>query len=240
MTNNILIPETKQENIIRKYRVVPWLAKLAYFLGDKLIFPWFFRQVKIIGQENIPKDGAVIIAPTHRSRWDALIVPYATGRMTSGRDPYFMVSANEIKGIQGWFIRRLGGFPVNTQRFTLDGLQDSLYYSVNLLSQGNMVVIFPEGNIFRSEEVKPLKRGVAKIALEVIQNYPETEIKILPVSIKYSEPKPSRGSAVSVKIGHPLMVEDYQAISVREDSFRLTADLQASLQTIHDDNFIAS
>ena len=236
MTKSILIAETNQDQITIKSQVVPYITKIAYFLGDKLIFPWFFRQVEIIGQENIPKNGAVIVAPTHRSRWDALIVPYATGRITSGRDPYFMVSANEITGVQGWFIRRLGGFPVNTQRFTLD----SLYHSVNLLSQDHMVVIFPEGNIFRSDEVKPLKRGVAKIALEVIQNYPQTEIKILPISIKYSEFKPTRGSAVSVKIGVPLMVKEYQTSSIRENSFRLTADLQTCLQNIHDDNFISS
>ena len=73
----------------------------------------------------------------------------------------------------------------------------------------------------------------------MIQNYSQTEIKILPVSIKYSEPIPSRGSAVSVKIGVPLMVQYYQTNSFRENSFRLTADLQSYLQTIHDDNFIS-
>ena len=236
MTKSILIAQSNQEQVTIKSKIVPWLSKVAYFLGDKLIFPWFFRQVEITGQENIPKYGAVIIAPTHRSRWDALVVPYATGKIISGRDPYFMVSANEMRGIQGWLIGRLGGFPVNTDRFSLN----SLYHSVNLLSQNNMVVIFPEGNIFRSDEVKPLKRGVAKIALEVIQNYPESEIKILPVSIKYNEPMPSRGSSVSVKIGVPLQVKDYHTNSVRKNSFYLTADLENYLQTIHDDNFIFS
>jgi 1-acyl-sn-glycerol-3-phosphate acyltransferase len=233
MTKTILITATKQATITSQ--VVPWITKIAYWLGDKLIFPWFFRHIKITGQENIPADGAVIIAPTHRSRWDALVVPYATGRIVCGRDPYFMVSVNEIKGIQGWFIRRLGGFPVDPKRSTFETVQ----YSVDLLSQENMLVVFPEGNIFRSDEVKPLKRGVAKIALEVTHNQPELEVNILPVSIKYSEFLPRRGSAVSVKIGVPLKVMNYRTSSVRESSFSLTADLQTSLENIHNDNFIS-
>ncbi|MGD1716229.1 hypothetical protein [Dapis sp. BLCC M172] len=31
----------------------------------------------------------------------------------TGRDPKFMVQMVEVKSLQGWFIRRLGGFPIN-------------------------------------------------------------------------------------------------------------------------------
>jgi 1-acyl-sn-glycerol-3-phosphate acyltransferase len=233
MVKSTLQPKISKPQAVKfRSQVVPWLTRVAYLLADKLIFPWFFRKVKIRGQENVPLKGAVIIAPTHRSRWDALIVPYATGRMTSGRDPHFMVSANEIKGIQGWFIRRLGGFPVDTQNPALD----SLHHSVDLLCQSKMIVIFPEGRIFRTDEVRPLKRGVAKIALEVEKIKPEVEIKILPVSIKYSEPFPHRGCSVSVNIGSCLNVKDYQKNSSRQNSFRLTADLYSCLRNIHKQN----
>lgn len=208
-------------------RIVPWLIKLVYPLADKIIFPFFFKSIDIEGKENVPKKGAVIIAPTHRSRWDALIVPYATGKMVSARNPYFMVSVNEIKGIQGWFIRRLGGFPVDTER---PGLE-SLYHSASLLSQGEMVVIFPEGNIYRTANmINPLKRGIAKIALEVEESNPEVGVKILPVAILYDEPIPSRGCTVKVKIGSPLTVNDYLNGSIRQNSIRLTADLKLSLE----------
>ena len=90
-------------------RILPWLAWLAYWLLGRMVIPWHFRQIRIQGQEHLPHSGAVILAPLHRSRWDALIVPYATGRRVTGRDVHFMVSLNEIKSLQGWFIRRLGG-----------------------------------------------------------------------------------------------------------------------------------
>lgn len=211
-------------------RVATWLTKLVYPFAKYVVFPLFFKQVTITGQENVPSDGAVIIAPTHRSRWDALVVPYATGRLVSGRDPHFMVSENEIKGLQGWFISRLGGFPIDT---THPGLS-SLKHSFDLLSQGEMVVIFPEGNIFRTETVKPLKRGIAKIALEVAIAHPETNIKILPVSVKYSEPVPKRGCSVEVTIGECLDVTQYPANADRKNSLKLTKDLENVLKAIHE------
>ncbi|AUC62004.1 lysophosphatidic acid acetyltransferase [Cyanobacterium sp. HL-69] len=207
--------------------VAPWLSKIVYPLGKQLLLPFFFKKVTITGQENIPTDGAVIVAPTHRSRWDAIIVPYAVGRLSSGRNPHFMVSANEMKGIQGWFIRRLGGFPVNTEH---PGIE-SLKYSFELLCQGEMVVIFPEGGIFRTKEVQPLKRGVAKIALDTEEVKPEVATKILPVKITYDQEIPKRGASVEVNIGKPLMVKKYcsSSQSAKRNSLDLTQDLQQSL-----------
>ncbi|HIK38333.1 MAG: 1-acyl-sn-glycerol-3-phosphate acyltransferase [Geminocystis sp.] len=206
-------------------RVSPWLVRIAYPLIRGLVFPFFFKEIVVEGKENVPKEGAVIVAPTHRSRWDALIVPYATGRLVSGRDPHFMVSANEMKGIQGWFIRRLGGFPVNTERPELS----SLTHTYELLTRGEMVVIFPEGGIFRTSEVQPLKRGLGKVAAEVAMNYPEVDLKILPVAIRYSEAIPRRGCRVWVRVGRGLRVSYYLADTPRQTSIRLTAALKEAL-----------
>ncbi|MDB9376621.1 1-acyl-sn-glycerol-3-phosphate acyltransferase, partial [Nodularia sphaerocarpa] len=79
-------------------RVSPWLSPLLYLLGRHLLLPLFFGQIEITGQENIPLTGPVIFAPTHRSRWDSLLLPYATGRCVTGRDLRFMVTINECQG----------------------------------------------------------------------------------------------------------------------------------------------
>lgn len=211
-------------------RIAPWLTKIIYPLGAYVIMPFYFGKIEISGQENIPKSGAVIVAPTHRSRWDALIVPYATGRLVSGRELYFMVSANEMKGIQGWFIRRLGGFPVNTNRASLGTLR----HSFELLSEGEMMVMFPEGGIFRSQKVESLKQGVGRIALEVASAQPNSDIKILPVSVKYSQEIPHRGCDVKVKIGTCLNVMEYNHNSLKKDAKILTRDLENRLKQLHE------
>lgn len=44
-----------------------------------LALPWYFRERHVIGAHHLPKEGPVLLAPTHRARWDALILPMATG-----------------------------------------------------------------------------------------------------------------------------------------------------------------
>lgn len=219
-------------------RVSPWLSKILYPLGCYLVIPGFFGKIEISGQENIPLKEPVIVAPTHRSRWDAFIVPYAVGRLVSGRDLRFMVSANEVKGIQGWIIRRMGGFPVDTDRPQMS----SVRHSVELLKLNQeMLVIFPEGGIFNDYKIHPLKRGVASIALQAetqVETQAETDksergVKILPVGIRYSQPYPTWGTDVRVDIGSPLAVGEYYEKSLRQSSQKLTQALQESLEKLY-------
>jgi 1-acyl-sn-glycerol-3-phosphate acyltransferase len=211
-----------------KSRISPWLIRLMYPLGAWIILPLYFGRLTVTGQEHIPKTGPVIIAPTHRSRWDALMIPYALGRMVSGRDLRFMVTSSEMEGIQGWFIRRLGGFPIDVQR---PG-SSSLIHSIEVLKQGEMLVIFPEGGIFRDTEVHPLKRGVARIALEVESQQPGCGVKILPVTIKYSQSLPSWGTDVTINIDSPLDVASYDTQTMKRSSEKLTHDLESRLKEI--------
>ncbi|MDJ0844621.1 lysophospholipid acyltransferase family protein [Crocosphaera sp.] len=218
------ISSSKSDQV--KSQISPWLINLAYPLGSAIVLPLYFGQITINGQENVPKIEPVIIAPTHRSRWDALMIPYAVGRMVSGRDVRFMVTSSEMTGIQGWFIRRLGGFPVDVKRPGASSLE----HSVEVLKQGEMLVIFPEGGIFRDKEVHPLKRGVARIALEVESQQPGCGMKILPVGIEYSQPFPSWGTDVTVNIGSPLDVASYDTTSLKRSSQKLTDDLESDLK----------
>ncbi len=211
-----------------KSRISPWLIRLVYPLGSWIVLPLYFGRITIKGQEHIPETGPVIIAPTHRSRWDALIIPYAVGRMVSGRDVRFMVTSSEMEGIQGWFIRRLGGFPVDVKR---PG-PSSLEHSIEVLKQGEMLVIFPEGGIFRDTEVHPLKRGVARIALDVESQQPGCGMKILPIGIEYSQPFPNWGTDVTVNIGSPLDVATYDTTTMKRSSEKLTNDLESDLKQV--------
>jgi 1-acyl-sn-glycerol-3-phosphate acyltransferase len=210
-------------------RVLPWLAQLVYPLGSRLVLPFFFHKLEVIGQENLPLSGPVILAPTHRSRWDALLVPYATGRIVTGRDLRFMVSADEVKGLQGWFIRRLGGFPIDTKHPAVSTLR----HGVELLQAGEMMVIFPEGNIFREGTVHPLKPGLARIALSAESNHPGLGVKIVPIHLRYSQPYPRWGCDVTIRIGSPIKVTNYNTGSIKQNAKELTTDLEAALKALN-------
>jgi|GEM_PF-167142 len=209
-------------------RISNWLIRLLYPLGQYIVLPTYFGTISVTGQENLPKDGPVILAPTHRSRWDGLFVPYAAGYYATGRDFRFMITSDECKGLQGWFVRRLGGFAVNLKRPSVTTLR----HAVDLLQQGEMVLIFPEGGIYRDQGVHQLKPGLARIALNAESNQPGLGVKIVPIGINYSQPYPNWGTDVSIHIGSPLSAADYITGEVKKDAKLLTADLKGALQTL--------
>ncbi len=220
-------------------RVCHWLSPLMYLLGRHFLMPLFFGRIKITGQENLPKTGPVILAPTHRARWDALLIPYVAGRCVTGRDLRFMVTITECQGLQGWFVRRMGGFPVDPQRPSISTLR----HGVELLRDGEAVVIFPEGGIFRDEKVHSLKPGISRLALSAessdklgtacAKGERSLGVKIVPIAIHYSQPLPSWGTDVTVRIGCPIEVANYTNDSVKQEAKRLTTDLTKALQKLN-------
>ncbi len=208
-------------------RVSPWLSPLAHLLGRHCLLPLFFGQIRITGQKNIPTTGPVIFAPTHRARWDALLVPYAVADWMTAKDLRFMVTLDECQGLQGWFVRRLGGFPVNTQHPSVG----SLRHGVELLKRRKALVIFPEGDIYRYGKV-PLKTGIARLGLSAESNHSGLGVKIIPIGINYSQPYPNWGTDVSIDIGSPIQVKDYVNGCIKKDAKKLTDDLAKALEQL--------
>lgn len=213
--------------------VSPWLSRIIYPLGCYFLLPTYFGKLDITGWEHIPRSGPVILAPTHRSRWDALIVPYTAGRWKTGRDLHYMVSENEMRGLQGWVISRMGGFPVDPDHPDLSAIRQSL----TILTQGKMLVIFPEGDIFREQSVQPLKSGIGRIALQAESKRKVAEsVKIVPISIHYSQAYPNWGTQVKVNVGFPLDVADYPLRQIRKSADALSHDLEKALRELYEAN----
>lgn len=222
-----LSPASTSQSISIDSHFSPWLTPVAYGLGCWFVLPFYFR-IRITGQENLPREGAVILAPTHRSRWDALLIPYAAGRFVSGRDIRFMVTADEVKGVQGWLIRHLGGFPVNPRQPAIA----SLRFGLEVLQNREMMVIFPEGGIFRDKEIHPLKPGLARLALQAEASQPNLDVKIVPIHLDYSQEVPTWGCKVNIQIGQPLPVENYKQGNIKQEAQRLTQDLTTALNEL--------
>lgn len=210
-------------------QVSPWLTSLTYFLMGRVVMPLYFQQIEVEGQEHLPREGAVILAPTHRSRWDPMVLGYVTGRWVTGRDLRHMVMLEQTQGLQGWFVKRLGGFPVNREN---PGAA-SIRYSVQLLKNQEMLVLFPEGRISQDQHIKPIQPGVARIALQAMGDQPQSKLPIIPIAICYDRKPPiSKGSRVKVKIGAPIEVYTEDGESKKQATTRITNNLETALKTL--------
>ena len=181
------------------------------FVTQDIILRFFFSKKKIINNGfSIPINSSIILAPTHRSRWDGLILTMAMGRRVTNRDCRFMVTKSEMKGIQGWFLKRLGCFSINQLSPSLSALR----YAINLIEKGEQLVVFPEGKINRYGKKLVLKEGLYRLALLATK---KTEsITILPIGIAYSEVSPKFRSEFCLSFGEPIVMNDYLNTTIEE------------------------
>lgn len=178
--------------------VSPWLSPLAMVVTQDVALKGFFSEVTVLGREHLPSEGPVLLAPTHRARWDALLLPHAAGRRVTGRDCRFMVTVDEMAGLQGWFLHRLGCFPVNQGRPTLA----SLRLAIDLLSRGQQLVVFPEGRIQRVDGPIHLHQGLAR--LSQLAEGLGVPVAVVPVGIAYGHAIPQFGDQAALCFGRPL------------------------------------
>jgi 1-acyl-sn-glycerol-3-phosphate acyltransferase len=193
----------------------PWLYHLIRPLNRAFLYQ-YFGDIQITGLNHLPRQGPMILAPKHASRWDPLVLSLLTSQPLR-----FMTNAQQIAGVQGWFIQRLGGFGVDITQ----PKPSSLKCAIALLRAGQRVVIFPEGGIEQSKPLRPLKPGLARLALQATSPIP-----IVPIALHYgSSPvaMPRRGASIQLEVLPPLLPQDVQA--EKDPAIALTKALEARL-----------
>ena len=181
------------------------------FVTQDIVLRFFFRTKKILNNGfSIPINSSIILAPTHRSRWDGLVLTMAMGRRVTNKDCRFMVTNSEMRGIQGWFLKRLGCFSINQLSPSLSALR----YAINLIEQGEQLVVFPEGKINRYGKKLVLKEGLYRLARLATKK--KGSIIIIPIGIAYSKVSPKFRSEFCLSIGEPIAMSDYLNFTIDE------------------------
>ena len=194
-----------------KYGINPVLGFVAMFVTQDIVMRFFFCEKKIIKNTfSVPNNNSVILAPTHRSRWDGLILTMAMGRRVTKKDCRFMVTNSEMRGIQGWFLKKLGCFSINQISPSLSALR----YAVNLIVKKRQLVVFPEVQINKYGKKIPLKEGLFRLARLAMKK--TNFITIIPIGIAYSEVSPKFRGKVSLCFGDPLIMNEHKDLSIGE------------------------
>ena len=193
------------------------------FVTQDIILRIFFKETKIIKNNfSISNNSSVILAPTHRSRWDGLILNMAMGRRVTKKYCRFMVTNSEMKGIQGWFLKRLGCFSINQ----LSPSFSILRYAVKLIVEKRQLVVFPEGRINKYGKKIALKEGLFRLARLATKK--TSSITIIPIGIAYSEVNPKFRSKVSLCFGEPLVINEHIDLSINEFNKTLHKKMMAA------------
>ena len=201
----------KKNSIDIQKKINPALGFIAMFITQDIVLRFFFSKKKVINEGlSIPSNTSVILAPTHRSRWDGLVLTMAMGRRITSKDCRFMVTNSEMKGIQGWFLKRLGCFSVNQLSPSLSTLR----YAIDLIEKGEQLVVFPEGKINKFGKKLALKEGLYRLAKLATKK--TASITIIPIGIAYSELSPKFGSQFCLSFGQPISMNDSLNFTIDE------------------------
>ena len=201
----------KKKSVDIWYRINPLLGFIAMFVTQDIILGFFFSKKKILNKDfSIPINSSIILAPTHRSRWDGLILTMAMGRRVTKKDCRFMVTKSEMKGLQGWFLKRLGCFSINQLSPSLSTLR----YAISLVEKGEQLVVFPEGKINKYGKKLLLKEGLYRLAR--LASNKTTSITIVPIGIAYSRVSPKFRDKFCLSLGQPISMDDCLNFTVKE------------------------
>ena len=201
----------KRKSLYIWHKINPVLGFIAMFVTQDIVLRFFFSKKKIINNGFlIPNNSSIILAPTHRSRWDGLVLTMAVGRRITKKDCRFMVTRSEMKGIQGWFLKRLGCFSINQLSPSLSALR----YAIGLIEKREQLVVFPEGKINKYGKKLILKEGLYRLARLATKK--TKSIIIIPIGIAYSNVSPKFRGEFCLSFGQPIAINDYLKTPINE------------------------
>lgn len=111
---------------------------------------------KTEGRENIPRDGAFILAPNHISNLDPPLIGSFSGRRLN----FFAKSELFDVPVLGFIVRHVNAHPVKRGAFD----RKAVTTAVEILKSGKPLVVFPEGTRSFSDSFLEPKAGIGMIA----------------------------------------------------------------------------
>ena len=208
------------------------------FLFARFFFRKYYKRINVFGLENIPYDYPVIFAPNHQN---AVMDPLAV-LFTAKIHPVFLARADVFKG------KRLINFltlckilPVYRQRDGVENLgkNDEIFdATIRILKKNMSVCLMAEGNHGNKNSLRPLVKGMFRIALNAQNEIGDSHkpVMIVPVGLYY-EHYIKFNKKLYVNYCKPISVKDYIELFKEKPAFALNK-LKSDLAEAMSDSMI--
>lgn len=193
-----------------------------YFFIRNFFKPFFFLKfrMKYIGAENVPPDGAYILASNHRRAVDPILMG-----MGLKRQVLFMAKEELFQNwFTKWFLSKLGAFPISRGKADTG----SIRHFEQALEEGNLMGIFIEGTRAKDDNFLPPKNGVSLIAWD-------TKTPVIPVC------HTKIGGRIVMHFGKPLSLEEMGFVKGGAREFRTASRIiMDHIKAIREEDLLAA
>ncbi len=202
---NRAFPQVEMEPVYGFFHHVATVVYSAWFRGE------------VVGQENLPRHGAFLIAANHASFIDPPIVGSHVPRQLC----FFARKTLWKKGFASWWLDTVGTIPVDR-----DGGQDvsALKRVLRSLKDNKGLILFPEGTRSPDGRLQTPKAGVGFIVCK-------SQVPVVPVRLFGSFEAfgrglkfPRLGTRVSVVFGRPIPPADYDDPTAGKQRYQVASD----------------
>lgn len=198
---------SKRETI-DKWSIGYWCTQVFYV---RRIYNFYYNRIRIHGFEKIPNGEAVILAPNHQN---ALMDALAFVAGFKLKQVVFLARADVFKGDFVirilTFLKILPVYRIRDGRSELQRNEEIFDLTSKILhNKINPLCLYPEGNHGDKRRLRPLVKGIFRIAFKAQEKYKsERGVKIIPIGIDYSDYYRFRQNLFII-CGDPIEVNEY-------------------------------
>ena len=168
----------------------------------------FFQKIYISGTEHVQNNKAQLVASNHPNGFlEPLIMA-----CFFPKDLHFLVRGDVFDNP---FLKPLliatHQIPIFRFRDGFSKLRENsqtMDESTQVLIDKKNLLIFAEGGTQSIKKLRPLQKGIARIAFQTLEKQPDLDLEILPVGINFTEPS-KFNKEVMLRVSPPLKVKPY-------------------------------
>jgi glycerol-3-phosphate O-acyltransferase/dihydroxyacetone phosphate acyltransferase len=187
---------------------VPGLYRIMRRL-IRLLLGFYFRRIERFHPERVPREGPVLFTSNHpNSLADSFVIGAVVSRKVNFVATVQLFRFKPLK----WLLTSCGVIPINRVKDdprAMRSVPDTFEACYRVLENGEAIGIFPEGITHDDPQLKTVKTGVARMALELEHRHDgKLGLLIVPVGLNLSAKEKYR-SEVLVNFGEPIRATDF-------------------------------